>query len=276
MGRRFQDLEVSYQPVELRSLIQKAQTEGTPARVAGVERALPGGEIQYLDVEVTPVQDRDGTPLGVSIVFEDTTKSRGLQAELQRSTQELETAYEELQSSNEELETTNEELQSTVEELETTNEELQSTNEEHETMNEELQSTNEELRTINDQLRGRTEELNRANALLETILSSLGSGAAVVDRSLNVLIWNHKAEELWGLRRDETRGQPLTKLDFGLPVSSLLDSLRACLAGSSGSPELTVDATDRRGRKIRCRVTFQPLLAGGEIQGAIILMDDVG
>ncbi len=276
VGRRFQDLELSYQPVELRSLIQKAQTERSPARVAGVERALPGGEVQYLDVEVTPVQDRDGAPLGVSIVFEDTTVSRRMQAELQRSTQELETAYEELQSSNEELETTNEELQSTVEELETTNEELQSTNEEHETMNEELQSTNEELQTINDQLRGRTEELNRTNALLETILSSLASGAVVVDRNLNVLIWNRKAEDLWGLRHDETRGQSLTKLDFGLPLSRLLDPLRGCLAGSSGPRELTVDATDRRGRKIRCRVTFQPLLAGGEIQGAIILMDDVG
>ncbi len=275
VGRRFQDLELFYRPVELRPLVQRVQAERSTGRITGVERALPGGELQCLDVQVTPLQDQDGGSLGVSIIFEDVTKSRRMQSDLQRASQELETAYEELQSTNEELETTNEELQSTVEELETTNEELQATNEEHETMNEELQSTNEELQTINQQLHGRTDELNQANALLETILSSLGSGAAVVDRSLKVLVWNRKAEDLWGLRVDETRGQSLAKPEFGLPVSQLLEPLRGCLAGSSGPREVTVDATDRRGRKIRCRVTFAPLLGGGEIQGAIMLMDEV-
>ncbi|PWU19624.1 MAG: chemotaxis protein CheR, partial [Candidatus Rokuibacteriota bacterium] len=185
-----------------------------------------------------------------------------------------ETAYEELQSSNEELETTNEELQSTVEELETTNEELQSTNEEHETMNEELQATNEELQTINEQLRGRTDELNDANGLLETILGSLGVGAVVVDRNLNILIWNRKSEDLWGLRVDETRGRSILNLEIGLPVAKLADSMRACLNGSSGARELSVEAVDRRGRSMQCHVTLTPLMRGGEIRGAIALMED--
>src|SRR5437667_180926 len=132
--------------------------------------------------------------------------------------EELQAANEELQSTNEELETTNEELQSTNEELETTNEELQSTNEELETMNEELQSTNEELNTINEELRERTDELNRSNAFLNSILSSLRGGVVVVDRNNNVLIWNYMAEDLWGLRAEEIKGQSLMDLDIGLPV----------------------------------------------------------
>ena len=276
VGRPFQELEISYQPLELRSLIAKAQAERSPVVVPGVERAVPAGGIQHLDVQVTPLDDRDGRPLGVSIVFEDTTKSRRMQSDLQRASQELETAYEELQSTNEELETTNEELQSTVEELETTNEELQSTNEEHETMNEELQSTNEELETMNEQLRGRSLDLKRANALLETILGGLGSGVVVVDRNLSVLIWNRKAEDQWGLRSDETRGQSFANLDIGLPVAGLLDPLRTCLAGVAGNSHVVVDAIERRGRSVRCRVTFAPLRDGDTINGAIMLMDEIG
>ena len=87
-------------------------------------------------------------------------------------------------------------------------------------MIEELQSTNSELQTINVQLRSRTEELNRTNTLLATILGSLGSGTIAVDRTLNVVIWNRRAEDMWGLRSDETIGQPFVSLDIGRSRSS--------------------------------------------------------
>jgi two-component system, chemotaxis family, CheB/CheR fusion protein len=77
---------------------------------------------------------------------------------------------------------------------------LQSTNEELETMNEELQSTNEELQTVNEELRQRTAEVSHANAFLQSIVSSLRSGAIVINQHLNILVWNHRAEDLWGLR----------------------------------------------------------------------------
>src|SRR5262249_48875089 len=148
-----------------------------------------------------------GRTLGVSLSFAETSRITELQAQLNRARQDLETAYEELQSTNKELETTNEKRQSTEEELETTNEELQSTNEELETMNEELQSRNEELQTMNEELRQRSEELNRANGFLESVLAGVRSGVIVLDREFHVIAWNHRAEDLWGLRTDEVRGQ---------------------------------------------------------------------
>ena len=177
----FMKLELSYRPVELRSRIEQVYTERRAQHLTNIERPLPEGRTQCLDVQLVPLVDTDSIPLGISITFYDVTPHRRLQAELEKSRQELETAYEELQSTNEELETTNEELQSTVEELETTNEELQSTNEELETMNEELQSGNEELQTINDELRERTDEVNRSKAFLESILASLHAAAVVID-----------------------------------------------------------------------------------------------
>src|SRR5262249_17326933 len=165
---------------------------------------------------------------------------------------------EEIQSTNEELETTNEELQSSNEELETTNEELQSTNEELETMNEELQSTNEELQTANEELRQRGDELNQVNGFLQSILSSMPEGRIVVGGE-GVLAWNHKAEDLWGLRSDEVRGKHFLNLDIGLPVLELTQPIRSCLTDHQPQ-ERVVNATNRRGKALAVRVACSRLV----------------
>jgi two-component system CheB/CheR fusion protein len=277
LGRPVQDLQLSYRPVELRSLIEQSGIDHRPVNVKDVEWRTAGGEAHWLDVQVCVLSDASGGTIGTSVTFSDVTAVKRLQRELEQTNQELETAYEELQSTNEELETTNEELQSTVEELETTNEELQSTNEELETMNEELQSTNEELQTINDESRHRGEELNAANSFLESVLSSLHTGVAVVDRDLRLLSWNRQAEELWGLRPEEAVGQHMLNLEIGLPVSHLRPALRSCVAGDGSGTPTVVDAVNRRGKPIRCRVTCTPLVGGGgEVRGVIMLMEEVG
>ncbi|MDZ8034750.1 CheR family methyltransferase [Nostoc sp. DedSLP04] len=274
LTRPFQDLELSYRPVELRSLIERAYTERRPVILTNVERYISNTEIQYLDVQITPLQETDNSLLGVSISFHDVSRYIKLQDALKRSQQELETTNEELQSTNEELETTNEELQSTNEELETTNEELQSTNEELETMNEELQSTNEELQTINSELNQRTTELNHTNISLISILRSLQTGIVVIDSSFNISIWNYMVEDLWGLRTDEVIGKSIFSLDIGLPVEQLRSPIRESLSGRKQFQETILDATNRRGRQIKCYLAITPLF-GAEMQGAVLMMVDV-
>jgi two-component system, chemotaxis family, CheB/CheR fusion protein len=274
-GRPLRDLQLSYRPIELRSLIEQAETERRPVAVREIEWRLHAGDTRWLDLHIAPLSDATGRTIGTIITFTDVTIPRRLQHELERSQQELETAYEELQSTNEELETTNEELQSTVEELETTNEELQSTNEELETMNEEIQSTNEELQTMNDELRQGGADLSAANSFLESVLTSLNGGVAVVDRELRLLAWNRKAEELWGLRPDEATGRHLLNLDIGLPVERLRPVLRNCLSGADGSEALQLEAVNRRGKAIQFVVTCSPLLgSAGDVRGAIVLMEE--
>lgn len=314
-GRAIQDLEVSYRPLELRSLLETAYVERRVVEIKGVAWNGPldgatggagaagraataassllaasaavgaasgsarGGNAAavasgfpnastYLDVQVVPLVEPSGVLLGASVTFIDVTRFRHLQDELEDSNRELETAYEELQSSNEELETTNEELQSTVEELETTNEELQSTNEELETMNEELQSTNEELQSMNEELRQSSVALNQVNNFFASILTSLKGGVAVVDRDLTVEVWSPRAEDLWGARENEARGKNLLSLDIGLPAAPLLPPIRACLAGDVPAAQITVPATNRRGRAITCEVTVTPLSAAAASFGA--------
>ncbi|HLF26700.1 MAG TPA: CheR family methyltransferase [Anaerolineae bacterium] len=275
IGRPYQDLEVSYRPVELRAVVEQVFSEHRPRSLKDIEWFTRSGERRYLDVQIIPLLNRERRLAGVKIVFNDVSRYRRLQEELQQSRQELETMNEELQSSNEELETTNEELQSTVEELETTNEELQSTNEEMETMNEELQSTNEELEATNTELQQRTDELNQLNAFLGSILSSLRDGVAVVDRNLQVLAWNYRAEDLWGLRADEVRGKNFLNLDIGLPAEQIMHPIRDCLAGRSEHHEMELDAVNRRGKAIHVQVTISRLdSAGQEAQGAILVMQE--
>jgi two-component system, chemotaxis family, CheB/CheR fusion protein len=272
IGRPLHDLRLSYLPAELRSSIDEIKREPNPVELGEVGWMTPGGEARRLAVRLAPLL-ADGTVEGISIVFVDVTTFEELRQELVTTTNEAETAFEELQSTSEELETTNEELQSTNEELETTNEELQSTNEELETTNEELQSTNEELATVNEQLRERTVEAVSVNTFLQGILATLPSSVIVVDRELQVQLWNQQSEELWGLRADEVTGKHLLNLDIGLPVDQLKDPVRACLSDGSAPLAVELEAVNRRGRAIDVHGSLRPLETSKGVAGVIVLLD---
>ncbi|MDC0768435.1 CheR family methyltransferase [Streptomyces sp. HD] len=268
IGRPVQDLEISYRPVELRSLIDQSTHERRTLRVNGVERRM-GEDVQYFDILIQPLSGPSGVHVATTISFTDVTVATQLKAEVKRIREDLETAYEELQSTNEELETTNEELQSSIEELETTNEELQSTNEELETTNEELQSGNEELETMNEEMRIRTDELDEARAFLEAVLTSIAAGVVVLDKDLKVRSWNRGAVDLWGLRADEVMEEPFFELDFGLPTDELLPVVQRCLETRQRSGPVAVEALSRIGRPITCDVFFSPF---GVHNGGVVLM----
>jgi len=276
VGRPFQDLEVSYRPIELRSIIENVISEQRSAELTDIVwHRAPGAEPSVYDATVVPLYRNTDEPVGVGISFLDVTKYRQLRDELERSNHDLERAYEELQSLNEELETTNEELQSTNEELETTNEELQSTNEELETMNEELQSTNDELQLINDVLRLRGEELDTSKAFAASTLRSLGSAVVVVDTDLRVYVWGPGAEDLWGLRADEATGRPFADLDIGLPVADIVPLLEQTLTGGSARAETVVEAMNRRGRTVRMLLECLVLRdEEGNRRGVIMVMNE--
>ncbi len=273
VGRPFRDLEVSYRPTELRSLIERANSERRSVRVSGVERRVSGDEVQFLDMLIQPLWGPDGEQMGTAINFADTTLLTRLQHELNTHREDLETAHEELQSTNEELETTNEELQSSIEELETTNEELQSTNEELETTNEELQSGNEELETMNEEMRTRSSELEEARTFLEGVLSSVAAGVVVLDGDMRIRSWNRGAEDLWGLRADEVHEQAFFNLDIGLPTSQLRDIVNQCMTDRKRTGPVQVESVNRRGRTITVSVSCSPLER--QTDGVVLLMEEV-
>ncbi|MGH9125366.1 MAG: CheR family methyltransferase [Acidimicrobiales bacterium] len=269
IGAPLKEAGLSIHPQELRRVVEQVLRERRVLTVSDVTRTGRAGDTVSFELLFVPLEEKSG----VAIAFVDVTRFQTLRDFLERSQNELESAYEELQSAVEELETTNEELQSTNEELETTNEELHSTNEELETMNEELQSTNEELETINNELRIRNTEVADLNMFLESILASFRSAVVVLGTEMEVRAWNRQAEDLWGLRSEEVQGQHFLNLDIGFPVESVGHAIRACLAGRSEGDTLTLSAINRRGRSIECFVTISRLVAKNAGRGAILLMD---
>jgi two-component system CheB/CheR fusion protein len=266
VGAPIQNLEMSYRPLELRSVIAEALGERRVAERKAI-RWSEGDDRRVFDVAVAPLVRRDGTLLGASITFTDVTQYQWLKEDLEQSNRDLETAYEELQSTNEELETT-------IEELETTNEELQSSNEELETTNEELQSTNDELHVLNEDMQSRSSELARANQYLEGILSGLRLGVAVLDADLVVRMWNRSAEDLWGLRAEEVVNREFLGLDIGLPLKRLQAPIRRAMTDGGEPQETVVPARNRRGKNIDCRVLAAPLSFGSQVGGVILVMEE--
>src|SRR6266542_3066478 len=243
LGRPLKDLELFYRPVELRTPIDIVTRERRPTAIQAVELKRKDGVIGFFDIQVAPLIEEDGAVAGVAINYLDVTGAAQLRGDLAR-------LQDEVQSSKQTLETTNEELQSTVEELETTNEELQSTNEELETLNEELESTNEELQSVNQDLNVRRREVEKLNTLLLAITGNMEIGAAVLDRSWRVQVWNERAADLWGVRSDEVLNQSFYKLDIGLPAEKLRQLISAGISGEPMHDEMVVEATPRRGRHI--------------------------
>jgi two-component system CheB/CheR fusion protein len=143
-------------------------------------------------------------------------------------------------------------------------------------MNEELQSTNEELQTINDEVRERSTEVTELNSFLESILTSLRGAVVMLDRDLQIHKWNHRAEDMWGLRAEEVLHRNFLNLDIGLPVEQLKAPVRACLSQEAEFLELSVNATNRRGKRITVKATCTQLASGGgEPTGVILVMEEV-
>jgi PAS domain S-box-containing protein len=74
LGRPLKDLEISYRPAELRALIEQAHAERRTVTLTSVERRFADGEVQFLDVVVTPLFADGQKPLGAAVSFLDVTR----------------------------------------------------------------------------------------------------------------------------------------------------------------------------------------------------------
>lgn len=276
MGRPFQDLPISYRPMELRGPIEEVFRQKRVLRLEDQEYRLNQSEVMRLTIDLRPLLSADGNVHAVLLIFHDHTRMHTLQRELEAAQENLEQSIEELQSANEELETTNEELQSTNEELETTNEELQSTNEELETLNEEARSSNEEMESVNEELRLHAEQASSYRYYLESVLRAMNGGIVVIDQQHSIQTWNRWSENSWGLRAEDVIGTAFEALDIGLPVHQLRDALSLVKHGGEEQVDHQLEGVDRRGRRIVCRVRISQLMdEGGKNHGLVLVFQDI-
>ena len=109
---------------------------------------------------------------------------------------------------------------------------------------------------------------------MESILTSVRAGIAVLNVDMGVMIWNRKAEDLWGLREEDVQGRNFLTLDIGLPVEQLNRALMRVSEAETDLTETTLQARDRRGKEITVKVTCSPLFARDKkVNGIITLME---
>jgi GAF domain-containing protein len=114
---------------------------------------------------------------------------------------------------------------------------------------------------INDEPGQSTSELNQLNAFLESIWAGLGGAVAVPEPDLRVLVRN--------------RGSEFLNLDIGLPLDKVLPALRASMGGKDGTQTILVEATNRRGKTVKVRVSCSPLVGDhADIHGVIPVVEE--
>jgi len=97
----------------------------------------------------------------------------------------------------------------------------------------------------------------------------------VLDKKLKVMVWNPRSEDLWGLRSDEVTGQSVFELDIGLPVDQLREPLTNFLNDGKSTKQLTLDATNRRGKTIKCDVIITSLIGPRkESEGLVLMLEE--
>ncbi|MEB3230914.1 MAG: protein-glutamate O-methyltransferase CheR [Leptolyngbyaceae bacterium] len=77
------------------------------------------------------------------------------------------------------------------------------------------------------------------------------------------------------MRTDPFQSLQQKAFDVGLEAQIVVNAVRACLRGQSYEPETVVEATNRRGRTIQCRVSIHPLLGSEQERYGVILLMEV-
>jgi len=89
-----------------------------------------------------------------------------------------------------------------------------------------------------------------------------------------VRAWNAKAEDLWGVRANEVHGKSIFNFNNAPTTEKMTTTLRACLAEEKHDENTVLDATDRRGNAIHCRVTCRSFVAAPGERGVILFMEE--
>lgn len=216
---------------ELRTALYQAFEKGRPdirrIRANGGQspemsiRVYPSGDGEHGRVALVVFDAETPVAAGVATARGSSPPAAGLEEELRRTKEQLESTsaahddvVQALESANAELRSTNEEERASAEELETSREEIQ--------------SINEELTTINQEHQTTIEELKRTNADLQNLMESTEIGTIFVDREMRIRRFTPSVGSLFNFVASD-RGRPLAHITHRLDYPELTEDARSVL-----------------------------------------------
>ena len=125
------------------------------------------------------------------------------------------------------------------------------------------------------QLRVKADELDRMREFSENILESLNDGIAVLDRDDRVVRWNHRLEELYGIRHEQAISRRVAEL-FDSGFFEVLRSSRS--ESPEGAAFYRVPLTTRHDppRRLLVNVATTPLRDSDDaIAGTVLIVEDI-
>jgi two-component system CheB/CheR fusion protein len=96
IGRPFQDLPISYRPLELRGPIEEVLRDKRGIRLDHQEYHISQNDIIRLSIDIRPLHRPDGSAYAALLSFTDTTRLYTMQRELETAQENLENSIEEL------------------------------------------------------------------------------------------------------------------------------------------------------------------------------------
>ncbi|MGE3768318.1 MAG: chemotaxis protein CheB [Kofleriaceae bacterium] len=222
-------------------------------RISGRSTAVP----HYLITFATPKSKVSPRPATTEVDVGQLSRDQmgTLQAELDYTKENLQSAIEQLEAGNEELQSSNEELMSS-------NEELQSTNEE-------LQSVNEELYTVNAEYQSKIAELTELTNDMDNLLASTEIGTIFLDEKLCIRKFTPQVGEMFNLLPQDV-GRSIETFTAAMNMPELVSDVRRVLASGD---RIEREVRDRHGHAFFFRLL--PYRAKGGTAGVVITFVDV-
>lgn len=124
-------------------------------------------------------------------------------------------------------------------------------------LQERIRYLTEELEKKNQALRDALQEVEKSRDFLDAIIRSMEEAIIVIDPEERIIMMNHSAEELFGVKAEDYFGRALSDIDFTISH----DGADAVLAAG--------------GKKRKIILSNAPVLRNGELSGEVILIKDI-
>jgi PAS domain S-box-containing protein len=195
------------EPIELYNKFWQELNQGIPQR-GDFKRITKDGREIWLNVSYTPALDIHGKPYKVIELAQDITEKKKAELESQRQAEELRTQGEKLKTYTSELEDIK-------------------------------QNLSEKLNEASKGLIKKIQDIESEKAKNIAVLEGCVDGVISFNQNGNIEYFNHAAEEIWGIQREDVLGKPISSI-LPIEIATKDNMLNAYYLNNGASKEIHV------------------------------------